>query len=265
MAPRTPAPGHNIVGSDANGLVATSGRRDGGGGFTLRSVTTRDIWDEVLIGAAIAGGVGAVATASSVIYAALQFRRRPEVRISWAVGGTLWPHGEAKQLAPGETLDVRVAVRNIGNATGETTITNIIAADCFQLTNNKGEPGADSGNEIAGRHTGGRVTYLSVQPRFFAAMTLIQDFTLALPSVSMTPSDVCHEIVFVIEDDRFSTGHRWRLPSRVRPLDEHKETAMEWRRIAPMQGEVFSGPGYRRSTRVVRTTRDARGQRSDAP
>jgi hypothetical protein len=211
----------------------------------------RDAWDWVVAGAAVAGGAGAVGTAIGVASGALRFRRRPEVRITWATGDddVPWPKDEVIELVTGCSLEVKVAIRNVGDATGETSISNIVAADCFELRTDKTR-GQASYNPIAGRHTGGRVTFLQAEQRFLTGLTWMQSFELvadrALPGTE-------HEVVFVFVGDRLNRrGVRW-LKSRTRPLDEQSTKRWERRRIRALpKGDVVCWPGYRRSTRTVR-------------
>jgi hypothetical protein len=209
--------------------------------------------NQVIEVAAVVGAVGAAATAASVFYTALQFRHRPEVSISWAFGGEAWPSDRVVEIAPGTRSEALVAVRNAGDATGEATMTNTIVADVFELTDSVGTPGQRSGNPIAGRHTEGRVNFLCGERRFFPNMTWINGFTIFLGDATPTKREVEYEVVFVIEDQRFSThGKRW-FKFWAFPLEEHLTTTKVWRRIMALpSGEVVCGPGYRRSTRRVK-------------
>jgi hypothetical protein len=202
------------------------------------------------------GGLGAAATAASGIYTALQYRQRPEVRIEWAFDDDdkPWPADSVTEVPPGRILRVMIAARNVGNAVGEATIINFVAATCFLISHEvKGQRrvGGPSGNPMAGRHTDGRVTFLADERRFFPNMTWMHRFEIIADTGKAIPG-VEYELVFVLEDQRLNShGSHW-FPSRTFPLDEHTVTVKKWRRIKSLPGEVVCGPGYRRSVRRVR-------------
>jgi hypothetical protein len=143
--------------------------------------------------------------------------------------------------------------RNVGDASGESTIVNMVVANVFGLMDDHGNPAKESGNPIAGKHTNNDVTFLSGERRFFPNMTWMNPCTLLFNNYMPAERNVEHEIVFIIEDHRFSTsGVRW-LPSHTFPLDEHTTTTKVWRRVRALpHDEVVCGPGYRRSTRRIR-------------
>src|SRR6202035_2218005 len=143
----------------------------------------RNIWDWLIVAGAIGGGVGALATAASVGFGALQLRQRPEVEIEWAfdVDDKPWPQDLVAEIKAGTEFNARVTVRNVGSAVGEATMTNIIVPDCFMLRVSMASGvlvGQPSGNPIAGRHTEGRVNFLAGERRFFPNLHWMQKFTV---------------------------------------------------------------------------------------
>lgn len=209
--------------------------------------------DHILLVAAVVGAIGALATAASVGYAALQLRRRPEVCITWWVNDVLWPKDKVLEVSQDHpTLKIRIGAHNVGNATGETSMTNFAVPYCCRLADARGQMGTESGDNIAGKHTDDKVFFVVAERRFYPGMMWIHDETVNTPFDSSMPIGFTHEFVFTIEDDRFSArGKRW-LPSRARPLVEHREQTKVWRLIRAAPEDVVCGPGYRRSTRSIK-------------
>lgn len=219
--------------------------------------------DPVIVWATVIAALGAVATALSVGFGAIQLRRRPEVEVRWYWDDDLWDPDDIKSIGPNEGHKLGVVARNVGDATGYTTKMNLIAADVFRL-NIGATLGQPSGNAIAGRHTNNAVTYLARDTIFTINFTWIINCGFAMSRNGI--HDQVHEVVFIIEDDRFnSSGKRW-LPTLTRSLDEHAAVGRKWRRIGARPGTprrkevkvgknvgtVVCGPGYRRATRRVR-------------
>ncbi len=220
----------------------------------------RDFWDWFVVVAAGVAAVGTVLTATSVIATALLFRRRPEVWIRWELDGEPWGKDEVRVIPPGTRHLLMVVLKNVGNATGETTVTNTIAPMIFGLADAKSEVGARGGNDIAGEHTGGLVTFLSGERRFYTNLTWMNQAELTLGEATTADPNVEYTLVFTVEDDRLSTSGKKNHKSRVVPVDERTGQTMERRVIQALpEGEIACGPGYRRSTRRVRVRHAAEG------
>lgn len=66
--------------------------------------------------ATVVAAVGAMATATSVTYGALQLRRRPEVDVMWRFDDRIWPATEVIIVAAGGSHLITIAVTNVGDA-----------------------------------------------------------------------------------------------------------------------------------------------------
>ena len=138
-----------------------------------------------------------------------------------------------------------VAVKNVGNATGETTITNTIAPDIFGLADAKSVAGARSSNEIAGEHTDGRVTFLFGRERLYTNITSINHANLTLGDAVVADPDTEYTIVFTVEDDRLSAaGRKWHKNHVLPPQRAHGQEHGAKGHRGPPEGEVVCGPGY---------------------
>lgn len=210
--------------------------------------------DHVIVIATIVAAIGALVTAGSVFFSAWRLHLRPEVDVSWAYGDPYrsWPKTEILDIHLGDTIRIRVSPTNNGAVTGETTMINFVAADCFVLRMG-GRTGKHSGNRIAGRRSGGGVNFVSDHRRFFPNLTWTNDIEMSLDRGSSTPSGLIHELVFEVEDDRLSAaGRRW-FRWRTFPLGQPERMSKVWRRMTALpKGDIECSPGLRRTTRFVR-------------
>jgi hypothetical protein len=98
--------------------------------WALPVTVERDLWDWYLYAASLCAAITAI-----VLFLpwALERRRRPEVRIDWALSldgdpAKLedWPADYIPQIIPGQAIYVRVAVHNVGDRASEAALTNFV-------------------------------------------------------------------------------------------------------------------------------------------
>jgi len=105
--------------------------------WALPVTVERDLWDWYLYAASLCAAITAI-----VLFLpwALERRRRPEVRIDWALSLNgdpakleNWPADYVPQIIPGQAIYVRVAVHNVGDRASEAALTNFVVPACFDL------------------------------------------------------------------------------------------------------------------------------------
>lgn len=204
----------------------------------------RDLWDWLVI-------ASTVFAAGGVWFAISQWRRHPEVEIEWSLNGNAWSASDSHTMAVDDKAKIEIHLHNVGDATGEATITNFIAADCFSLQDTKRPENKSipSGNRRAGKLTEHQVTYLKAERRFFPDLHWGFEYELQLKKLV----EGTHEILFQVDDERFnSSGKRW-LPSRTYSLkpDSGKASQCRWIRSLP-KGEIECRMNSRMSVRQCR-------------
>jgi hypothetical protein len=197
----------------------------------------RDPWDWVLYAASLSAAIAAV-----ILFLpwALERRRRPEVKIEWALSLdgdpanlTDWNANDAPKVTPGQVICVRVAFHNVGDRATEAALTNFVAAaDYFDLRNNyrPEQNPAFSGDLTAGLPPDHQVIYLPIWlPPWTPGNTLIHLYQLTYKSSSAPDQELRTRLLFSIADSRFNrTGRRW-LPSALPPLYlNHASAGKPW-------------------------------------
>jgi hypothetical protein len=136
--------------------------------WALPVTVERDLWDRYLYAASLCAAITAI-----VLFLpwALERRRRPEVRIDWALSldgdpAKLedWPADYIPQIIPGQAICVRVAVHNVGDRASEAALTNFVVPACFDLrrySDLEAKP-EFSGNPTAGLPPDYRVAYFAL-------------------------------------------------------------------------------------------------------
>lgn len=146
----------------------------------------------------------------------LNLRRRPEVRYRWQFSPTgeiedlrEWSPTDQQVVNPGEEFLVLVAIQNLGDATGETTLTNFVAPDVFELRRSD-DPQQDpltSRNEAVGFTPDKRVVFFAAERRWYPTMWWMHIFRLKL---KRDPSSERLRLMLEVSDDRLNaTGSRW--------------------------------------------------------
>ena len=199
-----------------------------------------------------------------------QRRRRPEVRIEWALSldgdpAKLedWPADYVPRIIPGQAVYVRVAVHNVGDRASEAALTNFIVSACFDLhryTDLEAKP-SFSGNPTAGLPPDYRVAYfaLGLEP-WTPGNSFIYPYRLTYSTTSNHNHPLRTRMLFDLADSRFNrTGRRW-LPSLLPPLElVHAHAGEPWppqsprprlqRAHAQPRGRVACTRGNRRDVR----------------
>ena len=136
--------------------------------WALPVTVERDLWDWYLYAASLCAAITAI-----VLFLpwALERRRRPEVRIDWALSldgdpAKLedWPADYIPQIISGQAICVRVAVHNVGDRASEAALTNFVVPACFDLrrySDLEAKP-EFSGNPTAGLPPDYRVAYFAL-------------------------------------------------------------------------------------------------------
>jgi hypothetical protein len=238
----------------------------------MATSTLRDGWDWLTFWLTIVG-----ATTATILFWSwtLERRRRPEARIVWfhaedCQAGSLreWSETDIPRLGTGETLLVRAAMRNIGDAIAESVLTNFVAATCLTLTDHDARQAvpASAGNLIAGLPPDNSVTYFGKATTLAGGDWLIRDYLIERkPNTSAGKA----RVLFDLSCPRFNArGRRW-LPSFVfRPGDEEEFVAAagtkwppahamrRWPRCihAMPRKRVVCMPGGRRDVRDIDLT-----------
>ncbi len=197
----------------------------------------RDSWDWLLYALSVLA-----ATAAIILFVpwALERRRRPEVKIEWALSLdgdpanlTDWNANEAPEITPGQVVCVRVTFHNVGDRAGEAALSNfVVAADYFDLRNNyrPEQNPAFSGDRTAGLPPDYRVIFLPIWlPSWTPGNTLLHSYQLTYKASSAPDQQLHTRLLFSIADSRFNrTGRRW-LPSVLPPLYlDHAPAGERW-------------------------------------
>ena len=204
--------------------------------WALPVTVERDLWDWYLYAASLCAAITAI-----VLFLpwALERRRRPEVRIDWALSldgdpAKLedWPANYIPQIIPGQAIYVRVAVHNVGDRASEAALTNFVVPACFDLrrySDLEAKPDF-SGNPTAGLPPDYRVAYfaLGLEP-WAPGNSFIYPYRLAYASSSNQDEPLRTRLLFDIADSRFNrSGRRW-LPSLLPPLElGHAHAGEPW-------------------------------------
>lgn len=235
--------------------------------WALPVTVERDLWDWYLYAASLCAAITAI-----VLFLpwALERRRRPEVRIDWALSldgdpAKLedWPADYIPQIISGQAICVRVAVHNVGDRASEAALTNFVVPACFDLrrySDLEAKP-EFSGNPTAGLPPDYRVAYfaLGLEP-WAPGNSFIYPYRLTYSSSSNQDEPLRTRLLFDIADSRFNRrGRRW-LPSLLPPLElGHAHADEPWpprsRRPRPQlaqaqpRGRVACTRGNRRDVR----------------
>jgi hypothetical protein len=227
----------------------------------------RDLWSWYLYAASLLAAITAI-----VLFLpwALERRRRPEVKIDWALslnGDPVkfddWAAEDAPKIIPGQVICVRVAVHNVGDRASEAALTNFVVPDCFDLRNNynpEAKP-AFSGNPTAGLPPEHRVAFLPIKLEPWTPdNTFIYSYQLTYSTSSAPAQPLRTRLLFDVADSRFNRSGQRRLPSLLPPLElGHAQAGKPWppgsgriwfRRVrAAPDGRVACSRGNRRDVR----------------
>jgi hypothetical protein len=237
--------------------------------LALPASVERDVWDWYLYAASLLA-----ATTAIILFLpwALERRRRPEVRIEWALSldgdpAKLdhWPADYVPRVTPGQAVSVRIAVHNVGDRASEAALTNFAVPDCFDLrrySDLEAKP-AFSGNPTAGLPPEYRVAYfaLGLEP-WTPGNSFLYVYRLIHPTSHNRDQPLPARLLFDITDSRFNRGGRRCLPSLVPPLElghahageswppQSRRPRLQWVHAEP-RGRVACSQGNRRDVRDI--------------
>jgi hypothetical protein len=196
----------------------------------------RDAWDWYLSAASLLAAITAI-----ILFLpwALERRRRPEVRIEWALsldGNPAkldhWPADYVPHITPGQAVSVRIAVHNVGDRASQAALTNFAVPDCFDLrrySDLEANP-PYSGNPTAGLPPDFRVAYFApgLEP-WTPGNSFLYVYRLIYPTSRNRDQPLRARLLFDITDSRFNRGGRRWLPSLVPPLElGHAHAGESW-------------------------------------
>jgi hypothetical protein len=236
--------------------------------LALSVTVERDAWDWFLYFVSLLAAITAI-----VLFLpwALERRRRPEVRIDWALsldGNPAkldhWPADHVPHITPDQGVSVGVAVHNVGDRASQAALTNFVVPDCFDLRSyaDLDAKPASAGNPTAGLPPEYRVAYFAprLEP-WTPGNSFLYVYRLTYPtSHHHRDQPLRARLLFDVTDSRFNrSGRRW-LPSLVPPLElGHAKAGEPWPprsqrpRLHWVQAEprsrVACSPGSRRDVR----------------
>jgi hypothetical protein len=174
----------------------------------------RDGWDWLLYGFALVAS--AVALISFVSWLVEQ-NKRPELWFSWADSSReTWASDHVVELPLNQEVELRVALLNVGRASGPPTMINLVVPDFVQITrlhrDGSRKKQLESENAIAGVATrGNKVNFLDDSISMAPDMYWLYPFLL---TVTQQPeSEGPFTILAELSNDRFNARGRRRLPS----------------------------------------------------
>lgn len=189
----------------------------------LAAATTRDGWDWLTFVLTLVTAVTAIAAFAAWL---LDRRRRPELRMMWAVDEQDWAPHDAPTVTPGQTVRVRVALRNVGDAYLNAALANFVAPRTLALRRafKPDDEALTSTNPHAGLEADhDRVTFFHRECSIGPGDFWIDDYLLAVPKELSEDAEV--RLLFSVSHPRFNaTGRRW-FPSFVAPYLRTAELA----------------------------------------
>jgi hypothetical protein len=215
-----------------------------------------DGWTTFTIVMVAIGAVAACLIAALLVPIFHRFRSRPELRIEWYVGDTVWEPYQVLAIPHGGSAKVTAAFVNIGDAGGEPAYASVAIAPAFELIQRDAggrvdRTGRHGQHETAGQPPVYRATSLAEERRFYLGMRWGLDFEVRSPQLPEDRIPPARDYVLVAD---FSTDRLNRRGHRVKWLQSFF-TVGRARTMIPLraipEGSAV-GPGLRRTERTVR-------------
>lgn len=124
----------------------------------------------------------------------IHLRRRPEAKIDWwwsreepKSGYQSWGPGDPLEVTPGETLWVRVAVTNVGEASSRVTVLNMLAPAVVEIakwdtaSGEYEDPRQGAENEQIGMPPERSVKYFFLERHWPVGLTWVQIYRVTVP------------------------------------------------------------------------------------
>ena len=204
-------------------------------------------------------------------YWAVAQRRRPEIQFLWQIsesGRTAdlrpWEPHEIPTITPGQGILIEASVCNVGDQTGSSTLSNLVAPVAVSLARSPERPESPTAarNGIAGVPPDYEAQFLAAERSWYIDMWWVQRFVITAWSPTEGAPDR-FRLLMEVTDDRFNgAGRRW-LPSidwSEGPTPTYLERWPGKRSARPRlrliralpKGRVACAPGSRRDVRDLK-------------